>query len=62
MKRFYQCLFLVFVSILFFQCQKDHDITSDPGVNNPVVATPEPIVVSLQGNVTDENDKPLPGG
>ncbi len=49
---------LIFLSVLFFQCQKE---VSHIGGPDPVVILPDPISAKLQGNILDENGQPAAG-
>ena len=58
MRRIFLGLFLLVISVLFSQCQKE--ISHSGGtVANPAV--PNPITAIIQGNVTDENGQPTAG-
>ena len=56
--RLFRSIALIFVSVLFFQCQKEISYISDPGIQ---ITTPEPITARLQGTVLDENGQPASG-
>lgn len=56
--RFIRAIAFIFVSVLFFQCQKEVSYIGSP---DPVIVTPEPIVARLQGTVLNENGLPAPG-
>src|SRR5688572_2496650 len=56
--RLFRGIALIFVSVLFFQCQKEVSYVGQP---DPVVTLPEPISARLQGNVFDENGQPAAG-
>ncbi len=56
--RLLRAFALVFISVLFFQCQKE---LSYIGSADPRPAIPAPITTSVQGNITDENGQPAAG-
>src|SRR5436190_1537654 len=56
--RLFKAIALIFVSVLFFQCQKEISYVGQP---DQVVTTPEPISARLQGNVYDDNGVPAQG-
>jgi hypothetical protein len=60
--RLFRAIALIFVSVLFFQCQKEISQVSQPVPNpNPTITNPEPISARLQGNVYNENGQPAQG-
>jgi len=56
--RFIRAIALLFVSILFFQCQKEVSYIGQPDMP---VATPDPLTARLQGTVLNENGQPAQG-
>ena len=56
--RLLRSIALIFVSVLFFQCQKE---VSHIGGPDPQIVTPDPISARLQGTVLDENGQPASG-
>ena len=59
MKKWYGLLFFAFLSVLFFQCQKEASFIG--GADAGASVAPDPITTSIQGNITDENDLPAVG-
>jgi hypothetical protein len=60
MRRIYSTLTLLFLSVLFFQCQREVSHIGEPDFPGQI-ATPDPITAAIQGNVFDENGTPEPG-
>ncbi|MCW3073409.1 MAG: carboxypeptidase regulatory-like protein [Flaviaesturariibacter sp.] len=58
MKRSFKVFLLFFISVLFFQCQKEISYVGGPD-NQPTL--PNPITATLQGNVIDETGQPAAG-
>lgn len=56
--RLFRSIALIFVSVLFFQCQKEISYIGGP---DPQITAPEPIAARLQGTVLDENGQPASG-
>lgn len=61
MNRYYRAAGLFVISLFFFQCQKDVSFIGNPDPGIPNVVLPDPIKATLQGNITDENNKPAAG-
>lgn len=63
MKRFTQAFYILLISLLFVQCQKELSFIGEPDPETPpiVVVNPEPIIANLQGNILDENNQPAVG-
>ncbi len=63
MKRFTQAIFILLISLLFVQCQKELSFIGEPDPETPpiVIVNPEPIIANLQGNILDENNQPSVG-
>lgn len=60
MRRIYSALTLLFISLLFLQCQRE--VSHFGGPDNPgQIVTPDPITTALQGNIFDENGAPAAG-
>ena len=59
--RLFRAIALIFVSVLFFQCQKEVSYVGQPDPTPPVITNPEPISARLQGNAFDENGLPAQG-
>lgn len=57
MKRIYFALFLLFISVLSFNCQKEFSTTGF-GTGNPDNSLPAPVTATLQGNILDETGQP----
>jgi hypothetical protein len=60
MKRLHLALFILLISIISFNCQKDLSFTK-PGLENVDNTLKAPITSTLQGNILDENDQPAAG-
>ncbi len=60
MRRIYSTLSLLFLSVLFFQCQRELGNIGGPDPITEIV-TPEPIAAALQGNIFDEAGQPAAG-
>jgi hypothetical protein len=58
MKRIFTGIALLFVAVLFFQCQKELSHIGRPEARP---AVPDPITAILQGNIIDENGQPEAG-
>lgn len=54
-------LFIFFLAIISFQCQKEISGTGGSGNNGGTIAAPAPITATVQGIITDENDQPATG-
>src|SRR5687768_9421366 len=51
---------LLFLSIFFFQCQKEVSYIGGSDII-PETTTPDPITSTVQGNILDENGQPASG-
>ena len=60
MKRLHLAVFILLISIISFNCQKDLSFTK-PGLENVDNTLKAPITSILQGNILDENDQPAAG-
>src|SRR5437868_14310577 len=60
MKRIYFALFLLLISMLAFNCQKEFNKAGNgtTGIENNIS---EPIIAILQGNILDETGQPAGG-
>ena len=60
MRRVHSALCLLFVSVLFLQCQREVSNIGGPDFLG-AIATPDPITTSVQGNIFDETGNPANG-
>jgi len=60
MRKIYSALTLVFLSVLFFQCQREVSNIGGPDFPGSI-PTPDPIVTAIQGNILDETGAPASG-
>lgn len=60
MRRIYSALSLLFLSVLFLQCQREVSHVGGPDFPGEI-ATPDPITAAIQGNVFDETGVPAAG-
>jgi hypothetical protein len=60
MRRIYSTLTLLFLSIIFLQCQREVSHIGGPDFPGQI-ATPDPISAAIQGNVFDETGTPAAG-
>lgn len=59
MRKLFWVFAVILVSVSSFQCQRDISFIGRP--DNGISVTPQPITTSLQGIITDENDRPFAG-
>ena len=60
MRRIYGALFLLFLSVLFLQCQREVSNIGGPDFPGSI-PTPDPITAAIQGNILDETGAPAAG-